>query len=163
MALRPLTIVALAVLGVLLTACDRTPADAVLPVETYTLNGQALVTELALNPADRLQGLSDRPRLAEDRGMLFVFPDERRRAFVMRRCLIDIDIAFLNAAGEVINVHRMVREPLDRDENLLTRYTSDAPALMALELAAGGLDRYGLVPGTKIELPVRELRRRAVR
>ena len=134
---------------------------AALPVERLTVNGRPLTAELALNDADRLRGLTGRESLAADRGMLFVFRGEARRQFVMRDCLIDIDIAFIDAAGRVANVHRMAREPLGTPEGRLQRYGSDGPVLMALELAAGGLDRYGLKAGVELNLPVRELRRRA--
>lgn len=153
------------VVAMLLAACDSaapssSPA-ATLPTETLDLNGRSLTVELALNKADQQQGLSDRPGLADDRGMLFVFPREQRLAFVMRRCHFDIDIAFIDASGEVVATHQMTVEPPETDERDLTQYPSNTPALMALELNAGGLERYGLTPGVRLDLPVLELKRRA--
>jgi len=138
-----------------------TPTASTLPTDTLTLNGRTLTIELALDDASRLQGLSDRQGLADDHGMLFVFRNEQRRAFVMRRCHFDIDIAFIDASGKVVTTHQMVVEPPDQAERDLTQYPSDAPALMALELNAGGLQRYGLTPGAQLDLPVLALKRRA--
>ena len=147
----------------LLVGCPSAPSgpNPGLPTEKLDLNGRSITVELALDKASRLQGLSDRPSLADDRGMLFVFPQEQRMAFVMRRCHFDIDIAFIDASGKVVAAHQMVTEPLDQPEEKLTPYPSDAPALFALELNAGGLQRYGLTLGNQLDLPVLELKRLA--
>lgn len=118
-----------------------------------TIEGRTFDLELALTPEARYQGLSDRPWIAPDGGMLFVFPDERRRAFVMRRCLVPIDLIYLDAEGRVLNVHRMEVEPYDRPEWLLTRYRSDGPAQYAIELAGGMLDELPLAAGDRVDLP----------
>src|SRR5690606_24546556 len=82
------------------TSQGTTTQDVTIKNETFTL-------ELALDEASRFQGLSDRAEIADDGGMLFVFPKEAIREFVMRRCLVPIDIAFLNAEGEVVWMHAM--------------------------------------------------------
>jgi len=163
--LNPLRVLPVVLTLLLLTACGPVAPSAsptaTLPTETLTLNGRALTVELALDPSSREQGLSDRDALADDRGMLFVFPRERHLAFVMRRCHFDIDIAFIDASGEVVATHQMLVEPPETDERDLTQYSSHQPALMALELNAGGLERYGLTPGVRLDLPVLSLKRRA--
>ena len=145
----------------LLTACGPTDsAVSSLPTDALEINGRALTVELALNPDDQKQGLSDRESLADDRGMLFVFPDEKLRAFWMVRCHFDIDIAYIDASGKIVATHQMLAEPLDRPDKELKTYPSGKPAMMALELNAGGLERYGLAPGDQLDLPVLELLRR---
>ena len=152
----------LVLLLVCLIGCDPSgSAVSTLPTDKLEINGRTVTVELALNRADREQGLSDREGIADDRGMLFVFRREQPLAFVMRRCHFDIDIAFIDAAGEVVATHQMVVEPLDRTEKELKRYPSGKPAMMALELNAGGLERYGLTPGVRLDLPVLELKRQA--
>ncbi len=155
----------LLLLTLVLAGCPSAPSGphAGLPTEKLDLNGRAITVELALDRDSRLQGLSDRVSLDDDRGMLFVFAREQPLAFVMRRCHFDIDIAFIDATGTVVATHQMVTEPPDRPEAQLTPYASDAPALMALELNAGGLERYGLTTGTRLNLPVLDLKRRAKR
>ena len=120
------------------------------PVE---LAGRTFEVELALTPASRLQGLSDRLVVPEDGGMLFVFPDVARRAFVMRRCLVPIDIAYLDDAGRVVRTHAMAVEPPGTPEHRLTHYPSRYPARYALELAGGTLAELGLEPGDPVTLP----------
>ena len=120
------------------------------PVE---LAGRAFEVELALDPASRLQGLSDRPVVPEDGGMLFVFPDVARRTFVMRRCLVPIDIAYLDDAGRVVRTHAMAVEAPGTPEHRLRHYPSRYPARYALELAGGTLAELDLQPGDPVTLP----------
>ena len=128
--------------------------------ERITIAGRAFELELALTEAQRYQGLSDRAWIPEDGGMLFVFPDAARRAFVMRRCLVPIDLVYLDADGRVLNMHRMEIEPYDRPEWMLRRYRSDGPAQYVIELAGGTLDELELARGDRVEIPS-DLKRRA--
>ena len=44
--------------------------------------------EIADDPAEQTRGLMERTALGEDRGMLFVYPDERVLSFWMKNTLI---------------------------------------------------------------------------
>lgn len=121
--------------------------DVMIGAERFTL-------ELALTAAQQVQGLSDRDHIAPDGGMLFVFDEARVRHFVMRRCLVPIDIIFLDPNGRIVAMHAMAVEPYDTAEEDLKRYSSGWPAQYAIELAGGWLDRLNLAPGQRIELPV---------
>jgi len=129
-------------------------------VTPVRLGGERFHLELALDPDSRFKGLSGRRTMAEDRGMLFVFPDERVRSFVMRDCWFPIDVIFLDAAGRVVKVHTMSVEPMDRrfEERLLTRYSSEYAVVAAIELHGGEAARLGLTPGTRVELPLERLK-----
>jgi uncharacterized protein len=130
--------------------------------QAVTIKGETFNLELALDEDTRIQGLSDRAEIAPDGGMLFVFPDEQRRAFVMRRCLVPIDIAFLDAQGEVLWMHAMQVEPdPNAPDNRLKPYDSHHPAQFAIELRDGTLRRLGLRQGDRIDLPLDDLKRRA--
>ena len=120
---------------------------------TVPIAGRAFELELALTPAQRYQGLSDRESIPEDGGMLFVFPDEDERTFVMRRCLVPIDLIYLDAERRVLNTHQMTLEPYGRPDWLLTGYDSEGPAQYAIELRGGTLDELNLSPGERVEVP----------
>lgn len=109
--------------------------------------------ELALTQDQRYQGLSDRASILEDGGMLFVFPDPAHRTFVMRRCLVPIDLIYLDADRQVLNTHQMAVEPYGRPDWLLTDYDSDGPAQYAIELRGGTLDELDLSPGDRVAVP----------
>lgn len=141
----------------LLCACQSSPA--VPPThETVVIGGQTFHLELALDQPDRVQGLSDRKELAADRGMLFVFPQPQVLQFVMRRCYLDLDIIFLDAAGRVVMTHRMKVESMLTPEHELKRYSSQYPAQFAIEVVGGTLDRVKVEVGEKIELRTEHLK-----
>lgn len=133
------------------------------------VKGEPFKVEVALDPQTRYRGLSFRSHIGPDEGMLFVFPTPQRLAFVMRDCLVPIDIAFLDGAGRVLAVHSMELEPRkpgesDADYNArLRRYSSRYRAQMALETAGGRLRELGLKPGDKVhfDFDLQALKRRA--
>ncbi len=153
----------LAIMLLPLSACQAESAREYVSGDALNvvLNDQAFTLELAMDSASRTQGLSDRESVAPDGGMLFVFRDAQRRSFVMRRCLVPIDIAFLDPAGRVIAMHAMQVEPYDTPESELKRYDSRWPAQFAIEWAGGTLDRLGVQIGDRINLPLESLKREA--
>lgn len=96
-----------------------------------------------------------------DHGMLFVFTEARTMQFVMRRCLFDIDILFLDENGKVLVRHAMKMVPYNTPEWQLKRYSSIVPAQFAIEINGGLLRELDVRPGDVIELPLAELKARA--
>lgn len=146
----------LLVAGVLAGCDPKAPAagDEVLPA---TIAGERFKLELALTPTQRLQGLSDRKEIARDGGMLFVFTDAAERQFVMRRCLVPIDIIFVGPGGRIVKMHEMKVEPPNTPEHELKRYSSVWPAQFAIELKDGSIKRLQLKEGQKLNLPWQQL------
>lgn len=130
--------------------CDEN-ADASQSI-AVRIEGRDFLLEPAFTPAKRFQGLSDRKHIADDGGMLFGFTDARVRQFVMRRCLVPIDIIFLTPTGRVIVTHAMQVEPYDTPESQLKRYSSEWSAQFAIELQGGMVEKLGIQPGDRIDL-----------
>ena len=147
----------------LTTGCDAAAPAAATADDTIDIRvaGEPFHVELALDEASRFQGLSDRARVDPHGGMLFVFPDVRKRNFVMRRCLVPIDIAYLDPSGRVVETHAMQVEPEGTPEDQLARYPSRYPAQFALELAGGTIARIGLSDGDAIGMDLEALKSRA--
>jgi len=141
-----------------LSACSTSSQPTDNGVQRVVIAGQTFELELAINGADRYQGLSDRASLPPGGGMLFVFPDVEPQTFVMRRCLMPIDLIFLGADGRIVQMHAMKMEPYDRDESALKRYRSVWPAQFAIELEGGQLAQLGLKNGDPVDLPVETLK-----
>ena len=80
-------------------------------------------------------------------GMLFVYPDEGKRAFWMHNTYIALDMVFIRADGSVSNVVANA-EPL----NDVPRYLSTDRVKYVLELPAGDAQKYGIISGTKFDL-----------
>lgn len=144
-----------------LGACSDPPAatqDGLVPVR---LGGRVFRMELADDNDERARGLGWRKEIAPDGGMLFVFTAAADRNFVMRDCLVDIDIAYLDDSRRIVSMYTMKVEP-PRAENeaegnyeaRLKQYPSRFPARYVLEFAAGTLARLGVRPGDEAEFRV---------
>lgn len=119
--------------------------------------GESFQLEIANDNPSRNQGLSFRDHIPTNGGMLFVFPDARKRGFWMRNCLVDMDILFLDRAGFVVHATEMFAEPLKGENEShasyhkrLKRYSSRHPAQFALELKHGTMARLGIGVGDSI-------------
>jgi len=148
-----------------LGSCDEKAGAEVEPVR---IGGEWFHLELAADDATRIKGLGDRDYIAPDGGMLFVFPSAQVRSFVMRDCLVPIDIAFLDAAGRVVSMHEMTVEPPRAEgesdlayDRRLRQYSSRFPMVFAVETAGGRLKEVGLKVGDRVGLDARRLRQRA--
>ncbi len=60
--------------------------------------------EVAETPETQRGGLMERPALAPNAGMLFLFPDVAPRAFWMLNTLIPLDMLFIAADRRIINI-----------------------------------------------------------
>ena len=101
--------------------------------------------EIADNDLERGTGLRWRKSLPENRGMLFVFPDEEILDFTMDDTLIPLSIAFMDSESRIIDIQDM--EPSE-DE-----YLSARPAQYALEVNQGFFEEHGVEVGNRAELP----------
>lgn len=165
---------ALACIAIMTGGCGQQQSSAASNVESVKIDDEWFHLELALDPATRFKGLSDRTHIDEDGGMLFVFPRAAVQAFVMRECPIPIDIIFLDPAGRIVAMHQMVPEDprredepetdnpgADKYEQRLKRYSSKFAAQFVIELAGGTLDRLEIAEGDLIKLDTDALKARA--
>ncbi len=145
--LRPLALVtALAIsLGL---ACGGGDGDATATIVVIGGEGEGveLTVELARTAGERSRGLMFREELAEDGGMLFVFPEDTQAGFWMRDTLIPLSIAFIAADGTILDIQDM--EPLSEDMHL-----SPEPYRYGLEVNQGWFREHGLGRGDRVEIP----------
>ncbi|MCA9300530.1 MAG: DUF192 domain-containing protein [Phycisphaerales bacterium] len=141
--------------------------DAALDVVKAEIGGKHFFLEPALDDATRQKGLGGREVIDEDGGMLFAFPRSRLLQFVMRDCIIDIDIMYVDSQGVVTATHTMTVEEPRREgeseldyETRLKRYSSRYDAQFVIELRAGMIDELGVEVGDKVKLPLSELKKR---
>jgi hypothetical protein len=110
-------------------------------------DGAAVALELATTQEEITRGLMFRPSLAADRGMLFVFGQERVPSFWMKDTLIPLDIVFLDGAGRVVDM-AVNAQPCQAEP--CPQYMPKRPAAAVLEMAAGSVTRHGLVVGDQL-------------
>jgi uncharacterized membrane protein (UPF0127 family) len=125
----------------------RTTPLASLPTITLTIKDKKVRLWVANKEDTQREGLMfvTRDEMAEDQGMIFVFPDLDYRGFWMKNTLIPLDIAFLRSDGTIINILTM--SPLDE-----STYRSEAPAQYAIEMHAGWFERNGIRAGDRVHL-----------
>ena len=139
----------------LLLGCERPiPAAGIQPT---IIDGRRFLLELALDESSQKRGLGGRDHIEPNGGMLFIFERSEERRLWMRRCLVPIDVIFLDDGGRVVAMHAMHPEPGVPDEQL-RKYSSVWPARYAIELAGGTLRRLNLTNGQKIDLPAATLK-----
>ena len=117
-----------------------------LPVVQMRIGTRDFSLEVADSDQSREIGLMYRDAMADDHGMIFVFPDEQVRQFYMANTHIPLDIAFMDAGGTVVSVKSML--PLD-----LRITSSDQPAKYAVEMNVGAAAAIGLKTGNQLVIP----------
>lgn len=121
-----------------------TSARAELPEIPLAISGHRITAEVASTDAQRSRGLMHRRMLPENRGMLFVFTEPALHAMWMVNTYVPLSVAFLDAAGVIINIEDMM--PLTQTPHPATR-----PAKYALEANLGWFKKRGIQPGAKVE------------
>jgi uncharacterized membrane protein (UPF0127 family) len=109
--------------------------------------------ELADNDDRRQYGLMERPSLAEDHGMLFVYGDdvEPSGSFWMYRTRMPLDIAFLDGDGRIVAV--MAMDPCTSPNPEYCRhYMPGVPYTGALEVTRGFLARHEVEVGDRVRV-----------
>jgi len=150
-------------------------------VQHIKLGGESYFLEVAADEPTRMKGLGGRTQIADDGGMLFVFPKPLDTSFVMRDCPIGIDIIFVDPTGRITAMHEMKAEaPRGPDEGTtgvidsspgsakyearLKKYPSRFPAQFSIELKEGSLAgklKGKVKEGDKLDLPLAALKSRA--
>ena len=104
--------------------------------------------EVAETPDTWAHGLMERPSLAPNAGMLFIFPDVTPRAFWMMNTLIALDMLFIDADGRIINIQD--NAPPCEPPRRCPTYDSAAPAKYVLEIAGGRARALGIRAGDQV-------------
>lgn len=129
-----------------------TPKDAQgNPLEALTVTTSTgthrFMVEIADDDAERQRGLMGRPPLADDRGMLFQFPDVAERGFWMHNTPSALDIIYIDPRGRIVSI---VKNAAPNNDTVLP---SNGPAMGVLELRGGRSDEIGAKPGDVVRHP----------
>lgn len=109
--------------------------------------------EVADTYSERSLGLMHRESLPADGGMLFVYDEPQNLTFWMKNTLIPLDIIFIDAGSQVLNIWQAVPEPGVPDGEL-TIYPSLGPAKWVVELNSGTCSEKGIAPGTSVTIVI---------
>lgn len=115
-----------------------------------TLRDARFVVEIADTDALRERGLMFRTDLAEDAGMLFVFPDEEPRAFWMKNCRMALDILYFDSKLRLVG--QALEAPPCSLGDRCPSYPSGAAAQYVLEVRPGTARRLGVQLGDQLQV-----------
>lgn len=108
-----------------------------------------IAVEFATTAEARSRGLMMRESIADDAGMLFVYEQMGQRSFWMYKTLIPLDIAYINDAGEILDIQQM--EPCQSYwSNRCPSYPAAAPFKYALEVNLGKFSEWGFAVGDRL-------------
>ena len=117
--------------------------------ETYfpiTLGAQNITVRVALTDLERQRGLTGTRTLAENFGMLFIYPNEEQRGFWMRGVPMGLSIGFFDSAGTLLEVREM------RANDLEVTYSQSKQVKFVLEMSSGWFSDHGIRVGTSLRL-----------
>jgi uncharacterized protein len=148
--LAPMSRFALVLVAFALAACGGGGGDGGGPrIVISTSSGEVTVdVGVADEEAERARGLMGRDRLAQDAGMVFVFPDDVRGPFWMKDTLIPLSIAFYDADGRIVRILDM--EPCAQDPCPL--YDPGVAYRGALEVNRGAFAEWNVREGDHVRL-----------
>ena len=99
--------------------------------------------QLALTPTEQQTGLMHRKDMAQQEGMLFVFPQPSTQCFWMKNTLLPLTAAFVADDGRIVNLVDM--KPLSLDS-----HCSEEPVRFVLEMNQGWFAKKNIKAGFKL-------------
>lgn len=122
--------------------------------ETFRIKigGVALEVEVAKTFAQHERGLMFRRELGANRGMLFIFNDEKPRQFWMKNTFIPLSIGFFDGQKKLVEILDM--EPMRSEmQKTVPTYQGVRPAKYAIEVNQGWFKQNKISIGAQMELP----------
>lgn len=111
------------------------------------INNQTLTVEVAETLAQMTKGLSGRRSLAENQGMLFVYPDYQIRYFHMKEMNFPLDIIWLKD-NQIVGIEEKVPVLTNGD---ITKVESKEIINQVLEVNSGWVKENGIEVGDRVE------------
>jgi uncharacterized membrane protein (UPF0127 family) len=115
-----------------------------------TINNREFLIEVADTPEKITQGLSDRPSMAGDRGMLFILGQSNFHTFWMNKMKFDLDFVFINNA-QVVGLAENI--PFPKEGEQPQTITTGVPFNKVLEINAGKIKEYEIKIGQLVQFP----------
>ena len=131
----------------------QTAAQPRLQTMKLWLGAEEMVAELALTGEQTQTGMMFRTNLAENTGMLFVFPAPYRASFWMKNCPLPLSAAYIDAEGVILEIHDL------QPHNTNSVVASSEQVQFVLEVNQGWFGRHNVTTGMVVRTergPLRE-------
>lgn len=115
-----------------------------LPTLQIKVDEHELTAEIARQPVEIATGMMFRTNMLENEAMLFVFQGPRQQSFYMKNCFVPLSGAYINPAGEIMQIIRM--EP--HNEFGIWSHSDDIQ--FVLEVPQGWFERRNVGVGTVV-------------
>lgn len=122
-----------------------TKAQPKLPTLKLWIGPHEMETEIASTASSIQTGMMFRTNMADNAGMLFVFPYRHQASFWMKNTLVPLSIGFIDPDGRLLETNDM--HPLTT--NSVT--SSSHNVQYVLEVNQGWFKKNGVLPGTLIK------------
>ena len=124
-------------------AGPRLPTTAQPKLQTMKLwlGAEEMVAELALTAEQTTTGMMFRTNLAENAGMLFVFPAPFRASFWMMNCPMPLSAAYIDPDGVILEIHDL------QPHNTNSVVAASERVQFVLETNQGWFGRHHVNPG----------------
>lgn len=138
------------ILAFVFLACGR--GEKTVPVEVKSAQSQEVLglfqAEIADEADERAMGLMFREELGKNEGMLFIWPEDTTGSFWMKNTLISLDIIFIDAEHQIINI---VREAVPQTT---TPRKPAGPYRFVLEIPGGRAAQLGVHAGDTVNFKI---------
>lgn len=115
-----------------------------------TIRGKKFNIEVARTEDQKIKGLSDRDKLDENSGMLFLFDAKERYGFWMKNMRFPIDIIFIDD-NKIVSISHSAQPPQDPAANLPI-FKPSKPINRVLEINDGLSNKYKFKEGDKVTI-----------
>lgn len=115
-----------------------------LPTIKVWLGAEELITEIAREPVQIATGMMFRTSMAENEGMVFVFPVPGPKNFYMRNCTVPLSAAYIAPNGTILEIIK-----LDPGDEVGVQSKSNNIQFV-LEVPQGWFDRHNVHTGAVI-------------
>jgi uncharacterized protein len=128
------------------TAGPKLPTAAQPKLQTMKLwlGAEEMNAELALTGLQMQTGMMFRTNLAENAGMLFVFPMPHRASFWMKNCPLPLSAAYIDPEGVILEIHDL------QSNNTNSVEAASDRVQFVLETNQGWFERHHIAPGVVI-------------
>lgn len=118
--------------------------------KTITIENKDIEIEVAKTNEERAKGLSNREKLNENSGMLFVFDKDSRPTFWMKDTKIALDIIWIND-DKIVGIEKNVKPEPNKKDSELKKFYSPTKVDYVLEVNAGFSEKNNIKTGSTVQ------------
>lgn len=127
----------------------KNTSPAVQNEKTIKIDDLKIIVEVAETNEERSLGLSNRTRLDDQSGMVFVFTKNSKPVFWMKDTKIPLDIIWIND-NKIIGIEKNVQPELGVTDSKLKKYHAPSEIDYVLEVNGGFSDKNSIKVGEMI-------------